>query len=966
MGMLNVIAIALLVFTHTNSSIEASTQTNGTIKKCTAHERSALLKFRAGLSDPANRLSSWVGDNCCQWKGVHCSNRSGHVVKLDLQGPDCDNSVISMQVLGGKISSSLIGLPHLQYLDLSCNRFDKVKIPEFLGSLHGLRYLDLSLSSLIGRIPPQLGNLSNLRYLNLDSIFGDTHSVDITWLPRLSSLEHLDMSWVNLSTITNWVSIVNKLPSLVSLDLSFCQLSTSPDSLFNSNLTSLESLSISANHFNKRIAPNWFWDLASLKQLDVSSSRLHGPFPYELGNMTSMVHLDLSGNDLVGMIPSNLKNLCSLEDIYLFETNINGSITEFFNRLPSCSWNKLNRLFLPFSNLTGSLPTKLEPFRNLTWLDLGENKLTGPVPLWVGQLTNLAELDLSNNNLDGTLHEGHLSGLVKLERLSLPDNSIAIRVNSTWAPLFNLTELELRSCLLGPNFPTWLRWQTKLYNLDISNTSISDMVPDWFWTMASSVQNLNMRRNQISGFLSPKMELMGAYVMDLSSNQFSGPIPKLPINLTDLDLSRNNLNGPLPLDFGAPRLETLFLYENLISGTIPSSLCKLRFLGLLDLTGNKLTGTLPDCQDYESTTNMTGLSIRNLSLGNNNLSGEFPLFLRYCQELIFLDLSRNQFCGTLHSWIGDRLPSLAFLRLSHNMFYGHIPVELTNLVNLQYLDLASNNLSGIIPKSIVKWKAMTLTGDKDDDEYEGALSWGMSFDSNEMIDFDDNITVVTKGQEQLYTGEIIYMVNLDLSCNNFIGNIPEEIGSLVALKNLNVSWNSLTGKIPEKIGALVQVESLDLSHNELSGEIPGSLSALTSLSHLNMSYNNLTGKIPSGNQLQVLDDQESIYIGNPGLCGPPLSNKCPETGLISAAPEDYNDAGDDVFFFISTISGFAMGLWTVFCVLLFRTKQRIVCFAISDSLCDWLYAQIALGGSSLTRKMAIGDPSHSAGSFFPL
>jgi len=438
------------------------------------------------------------------------------------------------------------------------------------------------------------------------------------------------MSWVNLSTITNWVSVVNMLPSLVSLDLSFCDLSTSPDSLSDSNLTSLESLSISANRFHKHIAPNWFWYLTSLKQLDVSFSQLHGPFPYELGNMTSMVRLDLSGNDLVGMIPSNLKNLCSLEEVVLFENNINGSIAEFFKRLPSCSWNKLKKLFLPLSNLTGNLPAKLEPFRNLTWLDLGDNKLTGPVPPWVGQLTYLTDLDLSYNDLDGDLYEGHLSRLVNLERLSLSDNSIAIRVNSTWVPPFNLSELELRSCIMGPKFPTWLRWQTNMYNLDISNTSISDMVPDWFWTTASSVDSLNMRSNQISGFLSPKIELMRASAMDLSSNQFSGPIPKLPINLTDLDLSRNNLYGPLPLDFGAPGLATLFLYNNSISGTVPSSLCKLRSLHFLDISSNNLTGSLPDCRGYEYTTNMTSLRIRTLSLRNNQLSGEFPLFLRNC------------------------------------------------------------------------------------------------------------------------------------------------------------------------------------------------------------------------------------------------------------------------------------------------------------------------------------------------
>ncbi|KAF7088037.1 hypothetical protein CFC21_091190 [Triticum aestivum] len=558
-------------------------------------------------------------------------------------------------------------------------------------------------------------------------------------------------------------------------------------------------------------------------------------------------------------------------------------------------------------------------------------------------------LDLSFNNLDGVMHEGHLSRLAMLEHLILSDNSIAITLSPTWVPPFSLNWIDLPSCQLGPKFPMWLRWQTPVMSLDISNTSINDMVPDWFWIATSSVDYLNIRNNQITGVLPSTMEFMRAEVMDFSSNQLGGPIPKLPINLTDLDLSRNNLVGPLPLDFGAPGLRTLVLYNNMISGAIPSSLCRLRELRLLDLSRNNLNGSITDCLVNKSITDMTDLGIVNLSLRNNNLSGEFPSLLQKCPQLIFLDLGHNQFVGTLPAWIGEKLSSLSFLRLRSNMFYGHIPVELTKLVNLRYLDLAYNNISGSIPRSISNFTGMTQTRGNSDN-LQNALTFERADGEGLVSVYDENFTILTKGQERLYTGEIIYMVNLDLSCNSITGEIPAELGALVALKNLNLSWNNFSRKIPENIGALIQVESLDLSHNDLSGEIPSSLSALTSLSRLNLSYNNLGGKIPTGNQLQTLEDQASIYIGNPGLCGPPLLRNCPQPEPIPG--ENHGDASDDlVSFLLAMSSGFVMGLWVVFCTFLFKRRWRAVWYSLCDSLYDWVYVHVAITWTSLRGKI---------------
>lgn len=66
------------------SCSENQSQTNNVTVKCTQSEREALVSFKAGVN---GKLSSWVGEDCCQWKGVECDNESGHVTKLNLSNP---------------------------------------------------------------------------------------------------------------------------------------------------------------------------------------------------------------------------------------------------------------------------------------------------------------------------------------------------------------------------------------------------------------------------------------------------------------------------------------------------------------------------------------------------------------------------------------------------------------------------------------------------------------------------------------------------------------------------------------------------------------------------------------------------------------------------------------------------------------------------------------------------------------
>jgi hypothetical protein len=53
---------------------------------CFPDERAALLSFRKGITnDNVDLLTSWRGQDCCRWRGIKCSNRTGHVIKLHLR-----------------------------------------------------------------------------------------------------------------------------------------------------------------------------------------------------------------------------------------------------------------------------------------------------------------------------------------------------------------------------------------------------------------------------------------------------------------------------------------------------------------------------------------------------------------------------------------------------------------------------------------------------------------------------------------------------------------------------------------------------------------------------------------------------------------------------------------------------------------------------------------------------------------
>ncbi|XP_024165913.2 receptor-like protein EIX1 [Rosa chinensis] len=711
------------------------------VVKCIDIERSALLIFKADLIDASGRLSSWEGQNCCQWKGISCNNRTGHVEKMDLRNTspapsidveDQEFEAYEESFLGGKINPSLLRLKYMSYLDLSSNDFQGLQIPKFFGQLKSLKYLNVSSaysssslsSSFGGQIPPHLGNLSNLNYLDLSGNYLlEISSINLNWLSHLSSLKYLSLNEVDLSNAgATWLHVVNILPSMLELHLSRCNIESLPLSLHTMNLTSLLILDMSLNDF-KFPFPKWVFNLTSLRELHLATNSFSGPLPNDFVNLKSLEELDLSLNGLHGRIPKFFENLCNLKTLILSENAFDQGLPEFLDGLSGCANNKLESLDLSSNKLVGELPASLGMLPHLQYLNLFHNHLNGSIPESLGRLSELVHLDLSENSLVGFLTEAHFIDLAKLKyialgNISVPNSlpSIIFNVSYEWVPPFKLDTIAIRNCQVGPAFSLWLQSQTEPVYVTLSNTGISDSIPEeWFVKISSGqLQFLDLSFNEIRGKLPVQLIVPNLVGLDLRHNQFRGSLPLwLCKEASYLNLASNSFSGPVPSTFDQhfPKLRELHLYENYLNGTIPSSVCNMQKMLIFSLRSNNISGEFPqawstwgdiyiiDVGDNHLSGNIPSSmgipsSLFLLSMKNNKLDGEIPMALGNSTNLRSIDLGGNRFTGNLPSWIGTNVSKVFILRLPSNSLSGHIPQQLCNLDQLHLLDLGHNHLSG--------------------------------------------------------------------------------------------------------------------------------------------------------------------------------------------------------------------------------------------------------------------------------
>ncbi|KAF7142852.1 hypothetical protein RHSIM_Rhsim05G0176500 [Rhododendron simsii] len=262
----------------------------------------------------------------------------------------------------------------LVYLDLSNNQLSG-ELPYCLSHFKRLSIINLAYNNLYGEIPISIGSLSQVRILNL----------------RSNNLSGEVPAWLGTNLTSLTVLILRSNEFNRSIPRQLCQLNR------------IHILDLSQNHLSGNIPPCFsnFTSLVERNHYDVTRLTTYYNYGRYVGDESMYMDSKYETNAVLqwkGQDQEYGKNLGLLKTIDLSSNKLSGKIPEQVGSLAG-----LHSLNLSRNTLTGKIIQEIGQMKMLESLDLSANKLSGEIPGSLAHLNFLSVLNLSSNNLSGEI-----------------------------------------------------------------------------------------------------------------------------------------------------------------------------------------------------------------------------------------------------------------------------------------------------------------------------------------------------------------------------------------------------------------------------------------------------------------------------------------------------------------------------------------------------------------------------------
>ena len=467
-----------------------------------------------GLCVPGTAHFTTWSAGLLSFAGPFCSEVDAETLKVLYEATDGDNWMASGGWFGAVDLSEWHGvqtdsLGRVSELVLSNNGLSG-SLPRELGDLAALTRLDVTGNALWGPLPQSLANLSlgQLRYSNTELCVPDD------------------------AAFREWLAAIERHEG------------TGTDCPLLSHREVLEAFYWATGGPEWHNSDNWLTDAplddwygveadaaGSVSALDLSSNKLVGRMPAELGGLTDLEDLNLSFNYLLeGPLPQGLFHLANLRSLRLRRVGVGGPLPPAIGRLAN-----LEDLFLGSGRITGPLPRELGSLGNLRRLDLSSNWITGPIPASLGNLSNLVELQLDWNELSGPI-PASLGRLSQLFTLRLNNMHLSGEIPAELGRLTRLRNLYLNDNALTGSIPSELGNATELRNFTASNNALTGAIPASLGTLGN-LSRLYLDGNALEGPLPESIgDLSMLHSLRVGDNpELSGPVPAMLAGLSRLE-----------------------------------------------------------------------------------------------------------------------------------------------------------------------------------------------------------------------------------------------------------------------------------------------------------------------------------------------------------------------------------------------------------------------------------------------